>query len=137
MWYYVINCGAHPTIFPPFTAIIHHSSHIHQINIAKYTHCGLSRHCGLIQPYSLHSLLLSTILLTYTKLTLQKILYNTKIRRTKWNSNPWTFGSYESYITPEGNRKGLHSREIFRQPLLNSRKFTVSKTIYWFMLQAY
>ncbi|XP_068206583.1 spermine oxidase-like [Palaemon carinicauda] len=48
--------------------------------------------------------------------------------RSQWGENPWTRGSYSSYVTVEGDRNGLHERQRLATPLINSKGKTV---IFW------
>ncbi|XP_066965586.1 spermine oxidase-like isoform X1 [Macrobrachium rosenbergii] len=48
-------------------------------------------------------------------------------RRSKWSKNIWMRGSYNSFVTVEGDRLGLKSRAPFQVPITN--KF--GKVIFW------
>ncbi|CAL4203456.1 unnamed protein product, partial [Meganyctiphanes norvegica] len=42
--------------------------------------------------------------------------------RSKWNSNPWTRGSYGSYLTTEGEtERGIRSRRSLAPKIIDSR----------------
>lgn len=45
--------------------------------------------------------------------------------RSQWGQDPWYRGSYSSYVTVEGDRAGLHSRDRLAVPLVNSKGNTV------------
>ncbi|XP_066944326.1 spermine oxidase-like [Macrobrachium rosenbergii] len=48
--------------------------------------------------------------------------------RSQWGQNPWTRGSYSSYVTVEGDGNGLHKRQRLGMPLNNSLGKTV---VFW------
>nr|XP_053635526.1 peroxisomal N(1)-acetyl-spermine/spermidine oxidase-like isoform X2 [Cherax quadricarinatus] len=45
----------------------------------------------------------------------------TFFRRTRWGSNPWTRGSYSSFITLDGDKAGIHRHDQLASPLVNSK----------------
>nr|XP_053635527.1 spermine oxidase-like isoform X3 [Cherax quadricarinatus] len=49
----------------------------------------------------------------------------TFFRRTRWGSNPWTRGSYSSFITLDGDKAGIHRHDQLASPLVNSKGKTV------------
>lgn len=49
----------------------------------------------------------------------------TFFRRTRWGSDPWTLGSYSTFVTMEGNKAGLRRRSQLATPLKNSTGHTV------------
>ena len=51
---------------------------------------------------------------------------NEKCFRSTWNSNPWTYGSFATVITTEGEKNGIYNREKLREPLRNSQNQDVS-----------
>ncbi|CAL4146393.1 unnamed protein product, partial [Meganyctiphanes norvegica] len=63
---------------------------------------------------------------THVIIFLEKVLKKSApkpifFNRSQWGLNPWTFGSYSSYITLAGNKAGLHSRKPLTTPLYNSK----------------
>ncbi|XP_068206582.1 peroxisomal N(1)-acetyl-spermine/spermidine oxidase-like isoform X2 [Palaemon carinicauda] len=52
----------------------------------------------------------------------------TFFRRSQWGLNPWTRGSYSSFVTVEGEKAGLDSRMSFQIPLENSKG---NKVVLW------
>ncbi|XP_063865116.1 LOW QUALITY PROTEIN: peroxisomal N(1)-acetyl-spermine/spermidine oxidase-like [Scylla paramamosain] len=49
----------------------------------------------------------------------------TFFRRTRWSRDPWTLGSYATYITVEGHEAGLRNHSQLAQPIKNSAGHTV------------
>ncbi|KAK3891169.1 hypothetical protein Pcinc_004958 [Petrolisthes cinctipes] len=58
----------------------------------------------------------------------QNVPEPTFFRRSRWMANPWTRGSYNSFVTVEGDKAGLRNRNPLTRPLVNSNQ---KKMLYW------
>ncbi|XP_064079762.1 peroxisomal N(1)-acetyl-spermine/spermidine oxidase-like isoform X2 [Macrobrachium nipponense] len=61
-------------------------------------------------------------------LTGQEVPEPTFFRRSKWMDNVWMRGSYNSYVTVEGDKAGLKSRKPFLKSIKNQQN---NKVIFW------
>ncbi|XP_068237570.1 spermine oxidase-like [Palaemon carinicauda] len=61
-------------------------------------------------------------------LTGQNVPEPTFFRRSKWYDDIWMRGSYNSYVTVEGDKAGLKNRKPFLRPIKNGQK---NQVIFW------
>ncbi|KAG0711917.1 Peroxisomal N(1)-acetyl-spermine/spermidine oxidase [Chionoecetes opilio] len=59
----------------------------------------------------------------------QDVPQPTFFRRTRWSRDPWTLGSYSTFVTMEGMKAGLHTRSQLATPLNNSAGHTTLEKI--------
>nr|XP_027238152.1 peroxisomal N(1)-acetyl-spermine/spermidine oxidase-like [Penaeus vannamei] len=59
------------------------------------------------------------------RVTRQDVPTPTFFNRTTWGSNPWTRGSYSSFVSVGGTKAGLLRREALATPIVNANRKTV------------
>nr|XP_027234645.1 peroxisomal N(1)-acetyl-spermine/spermidine oxidase-like [Penaeus vannamei] len=59
------------------------------------------------------------------RVTRQDVPTPTFFNRTTWGSNPWTRGSYSSFVSVGGTKAGLLRREALATPIANANRKTV------------
>ncbi|XP_042240426.1 peroxisomal N(1)-acetyl-spermine/spermidine oxidase-like isoform X2 [Homarus americanus] len=93
---------------------------------------SIHRHRGVLQLFvtganSIHvenlpeDIIKKHVLYLLKRVTGENIPQPTFFRRSRWSSNPWTRGSYSSYITVSGAKAGIHHRDQLAVPLTNSK----------------